>query len=89
MKSSETACSGATEMGIVETLGDLETLFALMRTFKVGVVQIGELKVVLEPDHAPLLAQRGHAVPEMPARSTSVHDDPLLYSDGEVPTFGR
>jgi hypothetical protein len=73
----------------VESLEDLETLFALMRSFRVGIVELpGGFKVVLEPEMAQPAAQRGHAVPDMPA-PRSIHDDPFLYPDGEVPTFGQ
>lgn len=80
MQSSET-------QSLIETLGDLETLFALMRSQQVAIVEVGGLKVVMHPDQpAPAVHQRGDAMPDIPM-PRSIHDDPALYPDGEVPSF--
>lgn len=72
---------------IVETLQELETLFALMRGAQVAIVEMPGLKVVMHPDQPPVVT-RERTQPDPPVRPTSMHDDPFLYSDGVVPSFG-
>src|SRR5690606_34276338 len=74
----------------VETLQELETLFALMRTFKVAICELpGGLKVVLQPEVEQPPMRQPKQPESTPARGRQVHDDPFLYSDGEVPSFER
>ena len=73
---------------LIESLGDLETLFALMRSQSVAIVEIGGLKVVMHPDQPAPLVQRQADMPTAPVPPRSISDDPFLYSDGEVPMFG-
>jgi hypothetical protein len=84
MTNSETHSTSA----LVETLGDLETLFALMRGAQVAIVELPGLKVVMTPDQP--VVQRFRDDDQQPAKPapTNLHDDPMLYSDGVVPSFG-
>ncbi len=72
---------------IVETLQELETLLALMRGAQVAIVEMPGLKIVMHPDQ-PAVAREREADKRPEPAVTSMHDDPMMYSDGVVPTFG-
>jgi hypothetical protein len=61
----------------------------MVGTYGIAILELpGGLKIVKAPDNAPTLQARdlGHEVKPQP---TTVHDDPWLYADGEVPSFSR
>lgn len=80
MKPSETP-------SLIESLEDLENLFILMRNYSIGIVEVGGMKFVREPEVVVPTAVRGNAVPDMPAQNKPIHADPFLYADGVVPSF--
>jgi hypothetical protein len=84
MKNSETPCS----TDVIESLEDIERLLAMMRSFKVGIMELpGGFKFVLEPE-VPQPAKLRNPVPELPGPK-NIHDDPFLYADGNVPDFSQ
>jgi hypothetical protein len=72
----------------VETLSDIEALFAMMRSFKVAIVELPGMRFVLEPEVPQPAAIRGNNVRD-PEPVRSIHEDPFLYPDGDVPSFSR
>jgi hypothetical protein len=86
MTTSETQSCATSDL--VETLGDLERLFALMRGAQVAIVELPGLKVVMHADQPVVQRFRGDDQTPAAPTPTSMHDDPMLYSDGLVPTFG-
>jgi hypothetical protein len=71
----------------VETLGDVEALFALMRSFRIGIVELPGMKFVLEPE-APQIPAR-QAAGEDVQLPVDIASDPMLYGDGIVPSYDR
>ena len=80
MTTSETASTS-----MITELHELQTLFEMMREAQVAIVELpGGFKVVMHPD-VPQPVEQDH-VPS--AQPRAVHEDPFLYADGNVPSFG-
>lgn len=72
---------------VIDSLDDLRHLFELMGNYGIGIVELpGGFKVVREPDVKQPNAVRGEAVRDAP-RPSRMDEDPMLYSDGIVPSF--
>lgn len=84
--SSETSFSTSDALPVVEDLNDIERLFSMMGTYGIGILEIGTLKIVRQPDIAKTLGN-DKGVPDRP-QPRPIHEDPFLYSDGSVPSFG-
>jgi hypothetical protein len=67
---------------------DIRALFEMVGTYGIAILELpGGLKIVKAPDAAPTLQRsEGH---EIKAAPRSVDEDPMLYSDGDVPSFRR
>lgn len=83
--SSETSLED--EIAIVSDLSDLGRLFELMGTYGIAMVEIGKLKVMRPPDVAATAVKPRESAPERRVPG-AVHEDPFLYPDGAVPSFG-
>lgn len=67
------------------SVDELRAIFEMLGTYGIAILEMSGLKIVKAPDSAPTL-ERGHEV-SLPPRT--LHDDPMLYSDGDVPSFAR